>query len=382
MRVCMAVFGALDYSVALTEALASLCEVDFYSSSRYLMGRDPTILDVLRDKCAVHIFTQHRNRDPRNLPLCRRLCKDIGHRGYDVIHIQEYGSPWMAFWWRLCGPHPLVMTIHDPYQHPGLRLASRLYQDVMQSLFVRKADKVITHGAVLKQHVLERYPEKADKDVAVIPHGDLALLKKWEGVEQEAPVSPSTKTILFFGDIRRNKGLEYLLKAEPLVRARVSDYRMLVAGRCMEFERYEKYIEPGARIDVDNRFIPNKEVAAYFRRASFVVLPYISATQSGVVALAYAFGKPVVATRVGAIPEVVEDGKTGLLVEPRDERALADAIVRMLSSEERLAEMGRNAERYCREHLSWEAIAAKTRLVYEEAINEYGPRHEHGRAGV
>ena len=174
------------------------------------------------------------------------------------------------------------------------------------------------------------------------------------------------KKILFFGSARPNKGLPYLLQAEPLLRDAIPNYRVVVAGDCGDFSRFDRYITPGARLDVMNRFISNQELPGFFRDAAVVVLPYTSASQSGIMPLAYAFGKPVVATRVGELPDVVVDGVTGLLVEPGDPGLLADAIVTLLSNDGLREEMGKNALKYCQEHLSWDSIARKTVEIYTE----------------
>jgi glycosyltransferase involved in cell wall biosynthesis len=99
------------------------------------------------------------------------------------------------------------------------------------------------------------------------------------------------------------------------------------------------------RFTVINRYVPADEQAALFREAAVVVLPYLEASQSGVVPIACAFGKPVVVTDVGGLPEVVEDGVTGFVVAPGDETALADAIVRVLSDDDLRRRLGDNARR-------------------------------------
>ena len=99
-------------------------------------------------------------------------------------------------------------------------------------------------------------------------------------------------------------------------------------------------------------------------------MPYISASQSGIIHLAYAFGKPVIATNVGALPEIVNNGRTGLLVEPRNESALADAIIRLLSDKNLLDSMCENVTSYCENNLSWDSIAKKTINIYQGILNE------------
>jgi len=366
----MLAFGAFHYSIALTNALSKYCRIDFYYNKYHLQKRDSSILDVLKDKDNVKLFGygRYRIRDFRNIPIYYKLCKDIKNRRYDVIHFQEYGTPWMALFWRICRKYPLVMTVHDPYQHPGLPFTQNAYQDVMQKIFVRKAKKIIVHGIVLKDQFLERYSEKGNEDIVILPHGDFSIMKYWDECENKNEKIKPIKNILFFGTIRPNKGLEYLIKAEPFVRERMSNYKIIIAGKCDNFNRYKKYIEKGAKINVVNEYIPNKDVPKYFNEASVVVLPYTSATQTGIIPLAYSFGKPVIATKVGAIPEVLEDGKTGFLIEPRNEKALANTIVKLLSDDNLLKEMGKNALMYCKENLSWDSIAKKTMKIYYELI--------------
>jgi glycosyltransferase involved in cell wall biosynthesis len=138
-------------------------------------------------------------------------------------------------------------------------------------------------------------------------------------------------TLLFFGLIRPYKGLEYLLRAMPLV-AREVDCLLLVVGEFYEpKERYTRLIEDlrlGERVKLVDRYIKNEEVSLYFRCADVVVLPYVDATQSGVVQIAFALEVPVITTDVGGLPESVEDGCTGYVVASRSPEQLAGAIVR------------------------------------------------------
>ncbi len=370
MNVCIVVFGAINYSVALTSALSKYCNIDFYCSKYHLEKGDASILNVLKDNVRIYCYGKYRKRDFRNIPVYRRLCQEIKSRQYDVIHFQEIGTPWMALFWKICRKYPLVMTVHNPYQHLGIPLAQKFYQDVMQRIFVNKANKIIVQGSRLKDQVLERYHKKTDEDVVVIPHGDYTILKYWDKARRSRKKISQIKKILFFGHIRPNKGLEYLIKAEPLIRKHLSNYRIIVAGKCDSFDRYEKYIEPDSKIKIINEYIPHKEVPKYFRDASVVVLPYISATQTGIIPLAYSFGTPVIATRVGAMPEIVEDEKTGFLVEPRNEKALADAIIRLISDDNLIKRMSQSTLLYCKKNLSWDFIAKNTIRIYCELIQK------------
>jgi glycosyltransferase involved in cell wall biosynthesis len=155
--------------------------------------------------------------------------------------------------------------------------------------------------------------------------GDKAAARSQLGLRADRP------TLLFFGLIRPYKGLEYLLRAMPLV-AREVDCLLLVVGEFYEpKERYTRLIEDlhlGERVKLVDRYVKNEEVSLYFRCADVVVLPYVDATQSGVVQIAFALEVPVITTDVGGLPESVEDGCTGYVVASRSPEQLAEAIVR------------------------------------------------------
>ncbi len=140
------------------------------------------------------------------------------------------------------------------------------------------------------------------------------------------------KYLLFFGFIRKYKGLDLLLEAmaDPRIRER-QDIRLIVAGEYYgDKEFYEEIIRRHGlqdRVHLFTDFIPNEEVRTYFSASDLVVLPYRSATQSGITQVAYHFGKPMVATRIGGLPEAVPDGQSGFLCEP-EPASIAEAILR------------------------------------------------------
>lgn len=139
------------------------------------------------------------------------------------------------------------------------------------------------------------------------------------------------RTLLFFGYVREYKGLEYLLRALPLV-VREVDAELLIVGEFYdERSKYEDLVDRLGirdRVTIVGEHVPDEEVGQYFAASDLVVLPYVSATQSGITQVAYAFGLPVVSTDVGGLPEVVRDGETGYIVPSRSETALAGAVVR------------------------------------------------------
>ncbi|NQE52738.1 Trehalose synthase, partial [ANME-1 cluster archaeon GoMg3.2] len=180
--------------------------------------------------------------------------------------------------------------------------------------------------------------------------------------------------ILFFGRVYKYKGLEYLIKAEPLITKEVPEAKIVIAGTGEGFKKYENMMIHRDNFIVHSRYISYKEGAKLFQRCSLVALPYIDASQSGVIPTAYGFKKPVVVTKVGSIPEIVDDGLTGFIVPPKNPEALADAIIKLLKDEKLRKKMGENAYKKLKTDLSWDKIAEETIEVYKKAINEYKNR--------
>lgn len=139
---------------------------------------------------------------------------------------------------------------------------------------------------------------------------------------------------LFFGHVRPFKGLDIALRAWREIRR---DVVLLVAGEAwwQKEAEYRKLAEGNANVRMELRFIPDAEIARYFAAADVVLAPYRAEAQSGVVLTAFHFGRAVIATTVGGIPEIVLDGVNGLLIPPENPQKLAEAVDAFFSSADR-----------------------------------------------
>lgn len=164
--------------------------------------------------------------------------------------------------------------------------------------------------------------------------------------------------LLFFGFVRPYKGLRFLLQALPTVRQSFPNVHLLVAGEF--WEEKSVYTDQIGRLELErivtllDHYIPNEEVPLCFAAADVVVLPYVHATQSGVVQLAFGCGRPVITTAVGGLADLIRDGENGLLVPPGDSTALADAVERYLT--EGLGETMRRSIQSGDHTSSWSAL--------------------------
>jgi glycosyltransferase involved in cell wall biosynthesis len=169
--------------------------------------------------------------------------------------------------------------------------------------------------------------------------------------------------LLFFGYVRGYKGLSYLIEAMPLIRERVPAKLLVVGEFYDDTAPYTELVERlglAEAVRFENRYVANEEVEGFFVASDLVILPYVSATQSGIVQIAVAMNRPVVVTDVGGLGEAVSPEKTGFVVPPRDPAAIARAVVRFFE-EGWAARMAPWFEGE-RKRFSWKAMA--------EAIDE------------
>jgi glycosyltransferase involved in cell wall biosynthesis len=165
------------------------------------------------------------------------------------------------------------------------------------------------------------------------------------------------KVILFFGYVRAYKGLHTMIDAMKEVKKSLR-VKLLVVGEFYDDEEKYRWHISDAQvrdvIDVVSDYVPNEKVGEYFSAADVVILPYLSATQSGIAQIAYNFDKPVIATNVGGLAEVVIDGVSGLIVPPNDPLKLAAAI-RKFYSENLESKLSAGAAREKKKY-SWERM--------------------------
>jgi len=183
------------------------------------------------------------------------------------------------------------------------------------------------HGNRLKYQILTEYGVSS-KIVNSVPIGEHET--EPFKIYEKTDLKEDGNVILFFGRIYEYKGLKYLIEAEPKISEKIPDIKIIIAGEGDDFAKYKSIIKNKENFIIYNYRIPYQQGAELFQRSSIVVLPYIEGSQSGVVPTAYSFKKPVVATDVGSIPEIVDDGVTGLIVSPGDSNELANAIIKLL----------------------------------------------------
>ena len=291
----------------------------------------------------------------------------------DVVDVQwiapQHGVVLIPLMWlvRHWAGTRVVLTVHNVLPHEP-----RLLDRLLSRWAFRLPHRLLVHAQAMKEELTASFGEDPGR-ISVIPHGICA--------ESEIADSPrrarerlgirQSQVVLFFGFVRPYKGLEPLIEAFAALGDRF-DVALVIAGEWFsgldECRRTIQGAGLGGRTYLFPRYIPYGEISLYFSAADIVVQPYVRfAGQSGVTQTAYLHALPVVATAVGGLPELVLHERTGLIVEPGNARALAEALRVLLADPDKRREYGAAGRRLLETQLAWGKIADTLMEIYAAA---------------
>lgn len=294
---------------------------------------------------------------PSTFLLAYKLRKELREQNFDLIHLTwplDY-----PFYQLFTLRKPFVMTVHDPIPHSN--------DETLRDRFKRwatfkRTDKFILLNNTQRHEFENRYHIKS-------PDVEISRLSIYTHL-QNIPVTPPLiegDYILFIGSILPYKGVRYIVQAMDAINKKHPDIKLVIAGRGTPDFDIHPYIRSGQVVFI-NRFITNNELSSLISHSKFVCCPYRDATQSGVVMSAFALNKPVLATRVGALHEMIDSGRHGMLVAPCNSTALADAADVLLTGDT-LENMSENIRLdYSKGDRSWNYIAREIIRIYESAV--------------
>ena len=294
-----------------------------------------------------------------------RLRGRLARERPDVIHFQWLPLPAVdcRFLGGLRRLAPLVLTVHDSNPFNG-NPASRLQQQGLPGSF-RRFDHLIVHTDQGKERLCAQ--GVAEERIVVLPHGLL-----------DAPIGAANRdesaetVFLLFGKLKPYKGADVLIRAfagvPPSLRARA---RVRIVGKpYMDVATLHRLaVELGVtdRVTIEPRFVADQEVARLFGPGSVAVFPYREIEASGVLSLAIAHARPVLASRIGGFAETIRDGRDGLLVPAGDVAALADAMTRFIADAGFTAVCARHVAELAAAIPDWREIGRRTGAVYQRA---------------
>ncbi len=304
------------------------------------------------------------------------LCLVVSYRP-SIVHLHFFLLPpmdWLFLRALRAMGIKVVTTVHDVIPFDAKPYQRRLFR-ALYSL----SDKVIVHTEASRQELIDLMGVTSHK-VAVVAHGIPSYFTAVRSVpkaeaKRALGLAPEAKAILFFGQIKHVKGLDVLIRAFASVQKHRPESWLVIAGPLWkdDFEPYAKLIrELGLQKNVliDLRYVPDAEVPVYFHAADVVALPYYRIYQSGVLLMAQAFGRPVIASAVGGLAEVICDGETGWLVPPGDHAALAGVLRRVLADTESAEAVGQEGRRWVEEQYAWPKLAAQIKTLYSGVLEQ------------
>lgn len=363
--------GMLHFHDCLAEGLAAHCTVASLTAATADHGERIALQTNIRhffiDTGKGAVGTLSRLLAPDSW---RALDRAIDAFCPDVVHITG-AQEWNPFLGAILKKRniPTVYTVHDVIHHEGVPG----YFRVTEAIFRKTPSGFVVLTGESKRQLAAQGVDEAK--IRVIPHGVYDFFRKNQNEAANASESaetdvltdePSRKEILFFGRIEPYKGLPILLDAFAPLAAAYPDWRLVIAGSGDVSAFRERLDHP--QIELINRFVSDDEVETLMKRAEIVALPYLSATQSGVIPTAFPFEKAIVATAVGGIPDMIRDGETGLLVEANNAASFRIALERLMTDAELRAKLGKAGADFARTNLSWDAIAAQHVAFYQELL--------------
>jgi len=297
-----------------------------------------------------------RDKKLRNFNIILCGIKILKRENYDIIHFNGI-SGFMIYFLLFFRKPKRVWTLHDYIPHTGEE-NNRSFS--FQKLLMRFGFHYIQHYKYLRDQLINYYNLPQEK-VSYIPSGPLDVFKSFK---PEYPIDTNEKYILFFGRISKYKGIEYLISAFNQISHIFPDIKLIIAGR----GNLMFHLEENENIIFINRYIKTSELVGLIQNSLFIVVPYTDSTHSAVVATSYTFLKPVIASKVGGLPEIVRDGETGFLVKPKNVNELAEKMQKMLSDSELISKFSNNIYALILGEYSWKRINEKMINLYYSLI--------------
>jgi glycosyltransferase involved in cell wall biosynthesis len=363
VRICLIAPVIPDYCIEFAETIAEsadvlLCIADKHFSPDRSMPTPRLEIQWLR---------WPRQRDVIGSTIfMTRLARRVRQWRPDIVHILAEGYVWTNLLPSLLRSSPIVTTVHDIRLHPGDVSSSRIPRFFIKSL-VRQSDAIIVHGEGLRRDAASQLPIELER-IFVFPHPPLLRYRNVAQKHGFTKPSDGLFRVLFFGRIYEYKGLRYLLQAAPMIKAVVGQLKIIVAGTGDDFEKYRNLVSDPTSVQMHDEFIPVDQAARLFTEADVLALPYIEASQSGVLMIAMPFGLPVVATDVGEIAETIKSTGTGLLVPTRDEAALAKALIKIASDKDLRNRLSSKAKAAMDGPYSRKALSKRALAIYGQVL--------------
>lgn len=294
-----------------------------------------------------------------------KLSRHIKKQHYDLIHIIHISKTFSKYLYFFIDRNKVIQTLHEVTAHESKTPKYRI--NLMKTL-IKNSTPIIFNSNISKQRFIEfskkiRVRKYSERNFPVIRFGLFETYHCFSKAGMKAN-DEERINILNIGRIVPYKGIHFLIEAVKILQEKYPIH-LIVAGKG---EAYFDFKEIKS-FEFINRSYSNEEVISLIEDCEMVVLPYTSGSQSGVPMTVFAFNKPIIASNIDAFKEVIDDGKTGLLVENLNAQTLAESIEVLLKDDRLKLIMRQNIKKkYSEGEYSWKSIAEKTILFYKRRV--------------
>lgn len=343
-----------------------LTEGFIYQNARRTLGNHllsekevPEMYDYM-EALPVRLFLSriiHHNKYPwLNKLLMRYNMWRVKRQHYDAINIVGQSS-WIKEAHEVLKKENLIHTFHELGNHDGELVPLEIVKTAIMD-----HSKIILHSQATYNR-FKTIDSSNNGHVEIIPFGRFETCRLYEDLTVSYDIDHNKVNILLYGYLAEYKGLDVLSRALSLLADIKCKFNVIIAGSgdnksLSELVKYDN-------ITIYNHFLSNAEMMYLIKNSSVILLPYKSASQTGIISTCSLYGKPVIATKVGAFPEMVKDGGNGILIDPNDEQALATAIKKVVLNKGVIDKLGEEMSNWGKDDsYSWLSIANQTIALY------------------
>lgn len=330
----------------------------------------------LREFPEDHIFFVRSHQKGNHLAFAMRILsmycvdhfkwKKIFRKKHIDVSIRTMYTHWGLAIDRAVKAKKTVAFCHDPQKHSGF---NSLYTPFNYAN-IHKADDVFVLTRSFAPLVAELYKKPVER-VHYVPHGRMSMYQANDELPELQKQYQKKYHFLFFGRIEKYKGLHVLAKAYELLRKEFDDAELTILGSG-DFEEYKEEYAKLPDVHVVNRFIKTEELGNYFAlNNTITVMPYIDATQSGVIPVAFEFGTPIISSDVGGLKEQLDGGRLGAMYTDNDPEQLYQLMLEAVTNEDYFSSQKAMLLKE-RDRLEWTNIAK--RILEEIGMSETGEK--------
>lgn len=299
----------------------------------------------------------------------------------DLIQFSKMHFAFEAYFIDFLRRRGLILTqiCHEFEEREGQGRIEALLLGVRKDVY-SNFSAIFFHAEENRNRFLALYSLVPQENTHVIPHGNSSWLLNFkplpsriQQMKEQYRLRDLERVVLFFGLLAPSKGLDDLIDAFSIAH-KLCDAKLIIAGyptKYIDIEVFKNRIAGLGLNDcviLDTRYLPVEEIGVLMEFATVVVYPYHSSTQSGALQAAYTFGRPVIATEIGGLPEAVENGKNGFLVPVRSPKDLAEKILLLVNNPELSRKMGAHAKYLSETRFSWTSIAKQIVVIYQRLV--------------